>query len=473
MTSIDLHPHQIRVREYVACTDARFPLLLFHKMGSGKTIASIAAMRGVQSIVSHRPRVLVLADKTLEGQWRSFIDKHIPTGSVECVVARYQMLSKAGLEPAAFDMVIVDEAHRFRNCFREDDRCASRSREWIDSILNAQRVVMLTGTPVLFDANIEAEALRRIMCVSESNPLEGRVLRYDPEEDDALRKFYPRVVRHPPVRVTMTWSQVLMYCMARRSTFTLSVDGNRVTVITSRRAAYNSMLRSISNCPFPDNVERSPKLRRIIDDVSRSFAEGKRRMVYSSRRELGAGALYNMWKRRSQGTAYLVEGSMSAEKRTNVLQAFNAAGSCVLFVTDCASQGIDLHHVDVVRLTEPHDGVFMEEQIINRAVRFGSHGEGGQVDVFVYTSCFPGAQETCRADESAEFAAELRTQGMLTPREDGGESKLQAFKRALVEQHLGPMHCSVDEATLNKREGQRKALEDTQRWIASMDTQRA
>ena len=101
---------------------------------------------------------------------------------IQVFVEHFESLDHAkGPRPDAFDMVIVDEAHRFRNAWsKESARMLSRA-----AIHACPRVVLMSGTPIVHDA--DELAAFNLMRASNIEDARGRVS-YDPRATATVRQ---------------------------------------------------------------------------------------------------------------------------------------------------------------------------------------------------------------------------------------------------------------------------------------------
>lgn len=471
-SKIVLQPHQQKIKDLAVSGNLPDTCWLFWSMGSGKTYACCGIMEGVQAAKGGTLKAIVLCDKTLEGQWSKatktyFEGKQKPNITVE----RFQMLNKDA-DPRSYDICIVDEAHRFRNAFRSDEGAPAEYKKWIQKIMRCGRVVYLSGTPLVSDSEKDMEGFKMMMRESPSNPLYGRVFRYDPQSDKRKAKMYASMNYNPPVKCPMSWSQTLLYFMSQRSAFSLSFGGQKTTIQTSRRNAYNSALRSISNNPFNDDPMLSPKFRSIIKDMKAAHDSGKRQLVYSSRRELGAKALHDLWKSQSfvkASDVFLIDGSLDSDVRTKIVDRFNRKGTKSLFITDAGGTGVDLKSVDIVRLLEPHESIMLENQVINRAIRYRSHksqqGVRPTVEVYLYTSVFPSADQPV----DPRFTTLVNESGLVDS--NASSATLSAIRDAVMKQCIGAdaKHETVDQKVMKRRVEEFEKIQQGNAKIASMD----
>ena len=112
---VRLMPHQEELRKKARNGSLQFPVYLIWSMGSGKTLGGLACAHAVGHASRATRKILVLCPKTLTGQWTRMIDEYIASPSlqswnVQFQVHHYERLNTENLDPAKYDMVIVDEA---------------------------------------------------------------------------------------------------------------------------------------------------------------------------------------------------------------------------------------------------------------------------------------------------------------------------------------------------------------------------
>ena len=130
-----LHPEQARsFRRVLHALRCHGGALLADPVGSGKTYVALAVASALEP---HRPAVC-LAPATLVTQWRGTAD----TLGARIVVCSHEAASRGRLPGARRGVVIVDEAHHFRNP-------ASRRYRHTAPWLVGRRVLLVTATPVV------------------------------------------------------------------------------------------------------------------------------------------------------------------------------------------------------------------------------------------------------------------------------------------------------------------------------------
>mgnify|MGYP006138555667 CR=1 FL=1 len=462
---IVLQPHQKRLKAELS--QMRFPFYVYWGMGSGKTLGGLVCLTSLRD----GEKALVVCDKSIKEQWlgevrRFFGCNYDDFADIGVRVEHYEHLDdENGAIPKQYSMVIVDEAHRFRNAWHKE---SARMLGWIARIKQCARVVYMSGTPIVHNAEVELHAFRAMM--GEQSPLDGRISFYDPRDDAKREHHYAKVVDEV-VRSPMSWAQCFKYMQHRRQTFTLQLDGESEVRMrqSSSRNTYNTLLRSICNCPFAENPALSSKMNVIVAQIQ-SRERDARQVVYSCRRDTGIDGLIGLYRERTRfsKTIFRIDGSMSAEDRANQVTKFNRCVQGVLFITDAGAQGIDCRRVAFVHIMEPADNLQEERQIINRAVRFKAHGKGHhEVIVKRYVSVFP-----VDARVSPPWKRTLFESGLFDREElEGITRRVQYALMRLIRDDEGGE--TIDEKTLRVREDTDIGVQHALRELQSRSLERA
>lgn len=450
---IVLLPHQKRLQRHLPAM--RFPFFVYWGMGSGKTIAGCVCMQ----LLEDGQSALVLCDKTTVEQWKVEVGRllmcnHADYKRIAVDVHHYEALDHAtGPAPKKYAMVIVDEAHRFRNAWEKESK---RMLSWMARIHQSPRVVYLSGTPIVHDAVVESLAFQEMM---GGEDFRGRISYYDPRADEKKAHFYA-AIEDRVVGCPMTWAQCFVYMQSRKQTFTLHLDDEEVprTRLTSQRNTYNTLLRSICNCPFPDAPEHSPKFEHMLHWMYEEEAEDKKQVVYSSRKDTGVLALMGLWRGRSRlpRQIFKIDGSMSKDDRADQIVRYNRSlKASVLFITDAAAQGVDLKRVHVVHVMEPADNLQEERQIVNRAVRFKAHREkSAVVRVYRYVMSFP-----THGGVDGRWKPAVSASGLFDASELKGRTRSiqKALLRLVAEEDAG---MTIDQRTIQRREERQRDVDE-------------
>lgn len=163
---VDLNPHQIEAALFALRSPLAKGVLLADEVGLGKTIE--AALVICQLWAERRRRILVVCPASLRKQWALELEEkfHLPTvildrktdreareagnpfpfdapGIVICSL-HFASSRAAEVRSVQWDLVVIDEAHKLRNAYRESNRMGQALR-WA---LEERRKVLLTATPL-------------------------------------------------------------------------------------------------------------------------------------------------------------------------------------------------------------------------------------------------------------------------------------------------------------------------------------
>lgn len=163
---VDLNPHQIDAALFASSNPLSKGVILADEVGLGKTIE--AGLLLAQRWAERKRKLLIIAPANLRKQWHQELadkfglaatileaksfkqaikDGHTnPFESNKIVICSYQFAaSKASsVQDVAWDLVVVDEAHRLRNVYKTDNKTARILR---DALAHARKV-FLTATPL-------------------------------------------------------------------------------------------------------------------------------------------------------------------------------------------------------------------------------------------------------------------------------------------------------------------------------------
>ena len=155
---VKLHPHQIDAAVFALRNPLSSGAILADEVGLGKTIE--AGLVLCQLWAEKRRRLLIVCPASLRKQWSLELqDKfNLPNVVIDSktkeaieqrervVIMSYNFASRRAddLRAIPFDLVVVDEAHKLRNVFKQTKGMAQN----IKTALNGRRKVLLTATPL-------------------------------------------------------------------------------------------------------------------------------------------------------------------------------------------------------------------------------------------------------------------------------------------------------------------------------------
>ena len=163
---VDLNPHQIEAALFALRSPVSKGVLLADEVGLGKTIE--AALVLCQSWAERRRRLLVVCPASIRKQWALELEEkfHLPAlvldaetynetktgGNISpfstdrILICSMHFASSRSTEIRAipWDLVVIDEAHKLRNAYRQSNRMGQNLR-WA---LEDRRKILLTATPL-------------------------------------------------------------------------------------------------------------------------------------------------------------------------------------------------------------------------------------------------------------------------------------------------------------------------------------
>ena len=164
--AVDLNPHQVEAALFALRSPVSKGVLLADEVGLGKTIEAGLVM--CQLWAERKRKILIVCPASLRKQWQCELEDkfNLPCEIVDAKAAR--QLQKEGfsnpytkpsviissypfaaknaenLKQVQWDVVVMDEAHKLRNSYRESNRVGQALR-WA---LEDRRKILLTATPL-------------------------------------------------------------------------------------------------------------------------------------------------------------------------------------------------------------------------------------------------------------------------------------------------------------------------------------
>ena len=418
-SNVSLQPHQQRVLDKLDKTDG---LLLYHGLGSGKTLSSIAGSEGLDTNV--------VVPAALRKNYAKEVDK-FTNGSSDRNVVSYANASLNGLPEA--DTLILDEAHRIKNAD------SARSKELVRAAKRHRKRILLTGTPISNNPADLAPLIKMLNPGAKGVPLDAmafneKFVEEVPEDrnifsdlfntkrtgstfnminGDILRKALKgRVDYHPtdqesyPTRndttreIEMSPSQEEYYDTvtgAANPVIAYKIENNMPLTKqeTGQLNAFLQAARQVSNTTVPyGGTEVSPKVKGIVQDFMDASKKNPahRGIVYSNYLKGGIVQVSKLMKEKRIKHA-MFTGEMSDEEKAEAVKAYNTGKIKALLLSGAGAEGIDLKNTRSIQLMEPHWNKSRIDQVIGRGIRYKSHDslpkEQRVVNVIKYLSTLP------------------------------------------------------------------------------------
>jgi SNF2 family DNA or RNA helicase len=373
MSETKLQPHQLRVLEKLHNQPG---VLVYHGLGSGKTLTGLAAAK-VHGGAS------VIGPASLKGNFDKENEKHKVKADVD-----YSTYSKP--TPARSNLVIYDEAHRMGR--------AGTKRSKYPEKFPAKKVMLLTGTPIrnepselipllkAIDADVPSnrkDFYEKYITSKEVKPgfiasllgvkpgvvqvaqnltdfkskLRGKVDYYM-----AGKENYPNV-QESDVKVPMSEEQLKAYKTVTSQNKTLAYKiKNGIPPSKAEAKQMNAFLnatRQISNSASQYNVDSkdkvSPKVQKILSDIKESYAKDPnyKGVTYSNYLDSGINRVSKRLSEEKIPHA-LFTGKVSQKNRKQIIEQYNKGQIKQLLISGAGSEGLDLKGTKMVQLMEPH-----------------------------------------------------------------------------------------------------------------------
>jgi superfamily II DNA or RNA helicase len=403
--NVRLQEHQGRVRDRVTGGDRR--LLLYHGLGSGKSLSSLAAAEAAGGPYA------AVTPASLKPNYEKEIAKFTEGSRPE--VLSYTGLGMGKQPEQDPETLIFDEAHRLRNPGTASSRAATQLAR------KAKNVMLLTGTPVtnspgdlagllsvLNDQPIDPEEFeQRFVGHKKVYPtwlsrLTGRGVGEEAhlKNEAQLRKLVRGKVDYQPsktpqgvsvdeqtIRVPLTRDQQRIQ-KAIRSQIPLGWSWKLDREFPLTRPELSSLnsfltgLRQSSLSTLPFRADKDPlrafadsgKLQRAMTDLRGELDSDPRKksLVYSNYIDAGlkpyAAAL------QQAGIPHgMYHGSMPLQARRKALDDYNAGKIRTLLLGPAAAEGISTQGTNLIQLLDPHWHESRSSQARGRGLRFDSH----------------------------------------------------------------------------------------------------
>jgi superfamily II DNA or RNA helicase len=424
--------HQKTVAEHFASHDwrrdrMRRPFLMMWDMGGGKTIGALETVLG-----SKKPphKLVVVCANTMIDYWADNVRGTAlgaPTNTYTIILGYTEFKRDPSIARRA-DVVIVDEAHTFKNLNAD-------ALQAIEALKKTRNLFLLTGTPIV-NGSDDLKGMLSMMgedvCAAEdtrnntqgviwtrggketyivggSNSwdldavkavFDGNVSFFSPKIHGAkdYSETYPRV-ESSVLSVPCSPVHAVAY-LARRNYMTLAVGGERVRRKTGFMNNYNKAQIMFLN---DDDAELgySTKAREVASRIKRGTVK-RPCVVYSAYLDAGVDIMSEELSGTRGGTNIpqrTLTGRTPTAERQEIVKQFNAGKLPVMQISAAGGTGINLLGAKTMFCMNACDNLETEAQVRGRVVRMDSHPGGHKelVQYFKVNAVFPKSVKTVAA----------------------------------------------------------------------------
>jgi hypothetical protein len=426
-SDVALQPHQERVQQKLKGGGG---LLVYHGLGSGKSLTSLAATQG------QKPDVVMPAAlrQNYAKETKKYTTGHKPNIMSFEKAVKTQPQSKS---------LVVDEG---QNLGRIESK---RTREMVEKAPQYEQRMVLTGTPIrnhpseiapimnivrgahIFPGDPEAFSKKFIAEEKVHPGIFARIfkgakpgVRYTIKNPDQFRNLVKGYVdyhapatenfpssSHEVVETPMNKEQLQYYkFLIDKAGPALSYKIKRGLPPSKKESAqlnsFMSGVRQVSNSTRPfGGTGDSPKIQRAVHELTKREKKDPnfRAVVYSNYLDAGV----KDYAEKLKGIPHAIfDGSLSDKKRKQMIDDYNSGKIKVLLISGAGAQGLDLKGTKLMQLLEPHWNDARLEQAAGRAIRYKSHEhlpiEERHVHVQRFQSTIPKGFLQRKADMSSD-----------------------------------------------------------------------
>lgn len=405
-------------------------LILYHNLGSGKTVTSI----GCGEEYAEKQKI-VIVPASLQENYKKELKKFGANVNMYSIYS-YEMFAKINNNDICTDkIVIADEAHRLRSAYDG----GKTARNILNKLKMADKILFLSGTPivnnpfdivplinVIYNSNVlpinKKEFNNQYMnyFVKKKGPtflgvtlfgLKENVRNVTIKNPRTLKNIFRNVIdyyeniniqNYPSKeeiveQIVMTRLQQKYHTNAMKSALTrkeirmmkygYGVDLDSKAKSVSRINSFLNKTRQIVNYLAVEKT--SPKFERVKEIMA---SEKKPTLIYSNFKNAGVTNLHKMLSDIGYKCA-IFSGSETIKEKKKYVNEYNTGKLDALLITASGSEGIDLKKTRQIIILEPHWNHTRIKQAIGRGIRYLSHANlninNRNVKVYHLLSVYP------------------------------------------------------------------------------------
>jgi SNF2 family DNA or RNA helicase len=395
--TVKLKDHQKNVCDYVKNNPDSKGLILFHSVGSGKTITAITIIRCILLNEVGKNIFVVTPASLVDNFNKEIVKLGIKFKDNVKIFSHVKFINKIDKEGPEFcenSVIIIDEAHNFKTIIsakqNEDDvKSGKRVKSLMKATRLASQVFLLTATPVQNKpeefANLYAMVSKNEDNLKDIYKIFGK--NYDPNEVRRILKNkisyfkntdtseYPSVTYHDVDFIMSPLYYELYKAIEDENVEKLGggiFGGNK-----NLNVFINGVRRAVNN--IDDNIP-TPKIEWTVDFIKKSVERKnpQKVLIYSNWIKSGMRLIQDRLDDLDIDWVE-VNGSMSAKKRKDAVDRFNDINNkvkvkvYVLFISSAGAEGLDLKCTRSVIILEQNWNNEKLKQVVGRAARYRSH----------------------------------------------------------------------------------------------------
>jgi superfamily II DNA or RNA helicase len=408
-SDVQLQEHQQRIADRVSGSDPR--LLVYHGLGSGKSLSAIAAAETARRNSGGQYGIVVPA--SLRGNFQKELAKFAPGSNPEILSYSGLALGKKFQSPP--ETLVMDEAQRLRN----PESAASRAAR--EAAQKAKRLVLLSGTPIT-NSPSDMASLISMLTNKELTPkqfeeryvgykskfpgiipylrgaqwgevpyvknekelrqlLEGRV-DYHPSKTPEGVEVQEEVIKTPLSKAQQKIQKAIRTKVPPGFLWKLDKEFPMSREELAKMNSFLNGLRQVSLSTQSFRGDRDPlkafdqsgKLQTAMQNLQKALEsdERKKALIYSNFVESGVNP-YAAALERAGIPHGIFHGGISPEARQKALKDYNEGKLRALLIGPAGAEGISTKGTNLIQLLDPHWNEARTQQARGRGLRFDSH----------------------------------------------------------------------------------------------------
>lgn len=384
---VKLKDHQLKVCNYIKKNPDIKGLVLFHSVGSGKTITSITIIRCILQKEPNK-KVFVVTPTSLVENFNKELEKlKIKFKDNVQIISHTRFINKIDKDGPYFcknSVIVIDEAHNFKTKIKKTE--GKRVKSLFTATEMASQVFLLTATPIQNDP----EEFANLYAMIDNKEFDIQKIykifkNYDENEikdllKDKISYFKNNDTTEYPA---ITYHEIEFYMTPQYYELYKGIeDKNAENLDIMYRNAdlqvfYNGLRRAVN---YIDENITSPKIEWTIDFVKKSVKNKHKVLIYSNWLKSGSKIIQERLDKEKIEWVE-INGSMTPPKRKLALTKYNGTEKnkykdnkiSVLFISSAGAEGLDLKNTRYIIILEPHWNNEKIKQVVGRGARFRSH----------------------------------------------------------------------------------------------------
>jgi SNF2 family DNA or RNA helicase len=365
-------PHQKRFVEYILNYRYKNGALMFHSVGSGKTITAILSAKCLSE--KFNKKVFIVTPASLVSNFEKQIKKLKIVFRQGIVISSYIKFLKSKHD-CTDSFLVIDEAHNMNGggvVYKGLLECSKK----------ALKTILLTATPVrnavdemsiplsfIFGKKISKKEVQNALYISNDiqrlentkKAMKCSVSVFDKPDENV---DYPTTETHD-VNLIMTKDYYSKYYEVQED-----IKGQLPGVFNTAKnltVFYNGIRRAVNALDIP-----SPKIAWTASKIVENLDQNKKILVYSNWIGSGISILRDVLDQLNIPYSY-VTGNMDKKSKDINVADYNSGKNKIMLISSSGSEGLNLKETRTVVLLEPYWNSTRIDQVIGRAVRYKSH----------------------------------------------------------------------------------------------------